>query len=269
MRQVATSAYEIKRLTSSILLARDDSEKANLIDSLKSAQRPRILSFINAHAFNIAWKNTEFRSALTESDYLLRDGVGIKFLLNSLARKSGLNLNGTDFIPELLQSMPGKSVQIYGSDERCNELAGKLAEDWGLTVVARDHGFHEPDVYVERAKAERSDIIVLAMGMPKQELLALKMRDSIDYPALIVNGGAVFNIVSGITVRAPAFVRAVGLEWAHRLWLEPQRLWKRYVIGIPVFLLRLLAVALFARRRASATFHTAAEATTLGRERNV
>ena len=269
MRQVATNAYEIKRLTNSILLARDGSEKANLVDSLKSAQRPRILSFVNAHAFNIAWKNVEFRSALSESDYLLRDGVGIKFLLNSLARNAGLNLNGTDFIPELLKSMPGKSVQIYGSNERCNELAGELAEDWGLTVVARDHGFHEPEHYIERAKAERSDIIVLAMGMPKQEMLSLQIRDAIDYPALIINGGAVFNIVSGITVRAPAFVRAVGLEWAHRLWLEPQRLWKRYVIGIPVFLMRLMAVALLARRRTPATFRAGAEATTLGRDRNV
>ncbi len=268
MRQVATNAYEIKRLTNSILLARDESEKANLIDSLKSAQRPRILSFLNAHAFNLAWRNTHFRSALSESDYLLRDGVGIKFLLNALARNAGLNLNGTDLIPELLKSMAGQTIQIYGANEHCNDLAGDLAEEWGLTVVARDHGFHDPEYYVERAKAERSDVIVLAMGMPKQELLALQIRESIDYPALIVNGGAVFNIVSGITVRAPYLVRAVGLEWAHRLWLEPQRLWKRYVIGIPVFLLRMAAVAILAGRRAPATFHARTEATTLGRDRN-
>lgn len=268
MSSIKTNATSAKHLTNDISLARNESEKAKIVESLKSAQRPRVLSFINAHAFNLAWRNGGFRQALSDSDYLLRDGIGIKLLFASMGRNAGLNLNGTDFIPELLQSMPGATIQIYGANEKCNKLAVELAKDWKLDVVDHDMGFHDSQVYIDRAKANRSDIIVLAMGMPKQELLAMQLRDAIDYPALIINGGAVFNIVSGVTVRAPAFVRAVGLEWLHRLMLEPQRLWKRYIVGIPVFLSRIVIMALASWKGSLAPFRTSSDARSVSRDRN-
>ena len=73
------------------------------------------------------------------------------------------------------------------------------------------------------------------MGMPKQEIIAARMRDELTHPVLIVNGGAILDFLGGKVSRAPRFMTNSGTEWLYRLLLEPRRLARRYVIGIPEF----------------------------------
>lgn len=76
------------------------------------------------------------------------------------------------------------------------------------------------------------------MGMPKQELVSQQLSQQLQHPALIINGGGIVDFMSGTKQRAPVWLRKIGMEWSYRLFLEPKRLWRRYVIGNIVFLWR-------------------------------
>jgi hypothetical protein len=87
-------------------------------------------------------------------------------------------------------------------------------------------------------------LIILGMGMPRQEIVALALRAALHRPCLIVCGGAILDFLGGRVPRAPRLLQGLGLEWAWRLAREPRRLFRRYVLGNPVFIGRALRLAL-------------------------
>jgi len=104
------------------------------------------------------------------------------------------------------------------------------------------NGFLDIAQYIEALQPYRSQfkLIVLAMGMPKQERIAIGLRQADIGPALILCGGAIVDFAAGRFPRAPLWMRSAGLEWLFRLAREPRRLFRRYVIGIPIFLINVL-----------------------------
>jgi len=108
-------------------------------------------------------------------------------------------------------------------------------------VILRD-GFAPASQYADALAPykQQAKLIVLAMGMPKQEHVASTLRNADMGPALIVCGGAILDFAADRFPRAPMWMRSSGLEWLFRLVNEPRRLFRRYVIGIPVFLTNVL-----------------------------
>ena len=82
------------------------------------------------------------------------------------------------------------------------------------------------------------DLIVLGMGMPKQERVAHLLRSQLDHPCLIVCGGAIIDFMGGRVSRAPLWMRQLGIEWIYRFLHKPVRMFRRYVVGNPQFLWR-------------------------------
>jgi hypothetical protein len=112
---------------------------------------------------------------------------------------------------------------------------GVLAADTPVDLI---DGFQSQSVYVQQALENKPSLIVLAMGMPKQEQVAVALKAALDYPCLIVCGGAIIDFIGGKVQRAPLWMRQWGIEWVYRLLREPKRLFKRYVIGNVVFMAR-------------------------------
>ncbi|HYG88111.1 MAG TPA: exopolysaccharide biosynthesis polyprenyl glycosylphosphotransferase [Azospirillum sp.] len=224
-----------------------DSAQA-FIDTLR-AGRPvhGVVSFVNQHALTLAARDPDFHAALLESDHLLRDGAGAALALRALGRDPGANLNGTDLIPALLDALRGRRVLILGTAEPWLSLAAKRLTARGIRVIGTLDGFRPAEEYAARVRACRPEIVLLAMGMPRQELVSQRLRPIIGAEALLINGGAVIDFIAGRHPRAPAPLRAVGLEWLFRVWREPRRLFARYAAGIPAFLL-CLVLAFFAQR---------------------
>lgn len=216
-----------------------------LVASLSHTLEPRVLAFVNAHAMNSAAQSRDFYEALMSADVVLRDGSGMAILMRLLNQPPGLNLNGTDLIPKLLRAHAGRGIALFGTEQPWLAQAREVVRKElcpGSHVLAA-HGFHDASLYLRMAASHRPALIVLGMGMPRQEQVARMLRDALGYPCLIVCGGAIIDFLGGKAQRAPRWVRGLGMEWAWRLALEPRRLFRRYVIGNPVFLARALSLA--------------------------
>jgi N-acetylglucosaminyldiphosphoundecaprenol N-acetyl-beta-D-mannosaminyltransferase len=216
-----------------------------LLDWVARPTEPRVLAFVNAHAMNAVADSLEFFNAIMSADLVLRDGIGMAILLRLLNQPPGLNLNGTDLIPKILARCAGQCIALFGTEEpylsRAQEvIVSRIAP--GSSVIAA-HGFLPVGNYVQLAADHRPSLIVLGMGMPRQEEVAALLRGVLDHPCTIICGGAIIDFLGNKTSRAPLWMRRSGLEWMYRLALEPRRLFRRYVIGNPLFLVRALRLA--------------------------
>jgi N-acetylglucosaminyldiphosphoundecaprenol N-acetyl-beta-D-mannosaminyltransferase len=234
-----------EQLVRSLVRIHTPRAEQQLLGTLADPGKPTVLAFVNAHAMNSAATSRDFFECLRAADVVLRDGIGLAILLKLMNLAPGYNLNGTDLIPKILRTYAGRRIALFGTQEPYLSNAGEAVRSTlapGSELVG-EHGFHDTDTYVRLARESRPDLIVLGMGMPRQEEVARELRASLDHPCLIVCGGAIIDFIGGKTSRAPRWLRATGLEWAFRLALEPRRLFRRYVIGNPVFLARALALA--------------------------
>ncbi|HJV27123.1 MAG TPA: WecB/TagA/CpsF family glycosyltransferase [Aromatoleum sp.] len=216
-----------------------EAEAAALAEELAAGPGARMLAFVNAHAMNSVVGDYDFYKALCDADLLLRDGSGMAMLYRMLGGVPGLNMNGTDFIPQLLAAYRGRRVALWGTTEPyLSAAAARCEAEFGVEVVSCENGFQSTAYYCEQVHETRPELIVLGMGMPKQELVAGLMRSTAVCAPLIVCGGAILDFLGGKVERAPRWVRRLGGEWVYRLVREPKRLFHRYVIGNPLFLLR-------------------------------
>jgi exopolysaccharide biosynthesis WecB/TagA/CpsF family protein len=229
-------------LLDKILRVPVDADEARLLRQLAQPTRPTVLAFVNAHAMNSAAHDADFFDSLIAADMLLRDGSGMSALFKMLGMAPGQNLNGTDLIPRLIRQFNGRAIALLGTQEPyLTRAAGALQDDFDHDRrAAKAHGFMGANYYLALVRAHESHLIVLGMGMPRQEEVACVLRDALTQPCLIVCGGAIIDFLGGKTPRAPVWMRRLGFEWLYRLAQEPTRLFRRYVLGNPIFLLRAL-----------------------------
>ena len=116
----------------------------------------------------------------------------------------------------------------------------------GLRIAGTYHGYFdktpgspENEAVLQRINAARPNILILGFGMPLQERWLLENWERVD-ANLALTGGAVFDYLSGELRRPPRWMTEHGLEWLGRMLIEPRRLWRRYVVGNPLFLWRVL-----------------------------
>lgn len=233
-----------------------EEELHQLIDTATSQRGVSVIAFVNAHSLNSVCASRGQMDVLQGFDYLLRDGVGVSFLMRWLGQEPGLNLNGTDLIPAILVQRRFDTVALYGTvDEfaqRARTLIGELTDTPPENIYTA-HGFLPPSDYLALARTTRPSCIILGMGTPKQEEVAALLRTNLTHDCVVICGGAIIDFMGGRFKRAPLIVRRLRFEWLYRLHHEPIRLFKRYVIGNPVFLLRALLLAVLGthKRRGS------------------
>lgn len=233
-----------RTLLAQIERVHDAEQERRLLARLSRPSQPSVLAFANAHAMNSVAASGSFYDALHGADSVLRDGSGMSTLFRLFGIAPGRNLNGTDLIPRLIQLFDGRSVALFGTREpflqrSVQAVNADLAPNSPLVCA---HGFLDAADYVELAGACKPALIVLGMGMPRQEEVATVLRAALSFPCLIVCGGAIIDFLANKTPRAPLWMRKTGLEWLFRLAIEPRRLFWRYVIGNPLFLARALWV---------------------------
>lgn len=235
-----------------------NARSAAVIDHLLSQDRCRA-HFLNAHCVNVLAKDQAYRRALMTADAVLPDGAGIELAMRLTGSRMVENLNGTDLTPRLLQEAlrRGKSVFLFGGRPgTAAAAAAKLTATLpGLRIAGVRDGF---DGAADAAAARRAinasgaDILLVAMGVPRQDLWLAQNADRLR-PALTLGVGALFDFLAGHVSRAPRSLRRARLEWVWRLAQEPRRLACRYLVGNPAFVARAVAQALPRPRLKTAT----------------
>jgi exopolysaccharide biosynthesis WecB/TagA/CpsF family protein len=221
-----------------------------LVDAAARGRRLQVF-FVNAHCVNVAARDHDYRRLLTNSRYLFADGAGMALA----ARFSGItlknNVNGTDLFPKLCEAAAAASVPIAFLGARVG-VAGKCAALMeqrypGLRIVWVEDGYRsseEEGARLPELNASGAKMLLVAKGVPSQEHWIAANAARLTAP-VILGVGALFDFYSGTIPRAPQLVRKLRIEWLYRLLHEPRRLFRRYVLGNPEFIARVLLRRLF------------------------
>lgn len=203
------------------------------------------VGFLNAHIANVASTDTRLRAIMPDF-VVLADGVGVDLASRLLyGDKFPANLNGTDFIPAFLAAIkrPLHIGLIGATPENAAKArqAFSAAAPWHRFETISDGYFSESAIPAILGTLEElhPDIVLVAMGVPRQEFFIADQL-SPRHCTMSFAVGALFDFMSGAVPRAPLFMRQLRLEWLYRLWLEPGRLWRRYIVGNPAFIVRVL-----------------------------
>ena len=212
----------------------------------RARRRCARLFLANAHTLNLACSMPSFREALASADVVLNDGVGMELCARLRGKPFFYNFNGTNLVPRLLSACSERGLPLrtflFGARPGRAALAAEklMAEYPSLRVVGVRDGYQRDDEAVVAAvNAARPDLLLVALGNPTQEEWISANAARLD-AGVAIGVGALFDFLSGATQRAPVALRALRLEWTFRLLLEPRRMFRRYVLGNPLFLWRAL-----------------------------
>lgn len=212
--------------------------KVSAMQFLKEAflnKRVLRLAFVNANLANMAKDDNQLHQSL-QSFLLLNDGSGMAIASRWLySEVFPDNLNGTDFIPYFLDNCDlNLKVFLLGASPEVSALTvDAFRKSWPQhQVVGVQHGYFgesKSDEVLAGIKMLKPDLVLVAMGNGLQERWASKIVPEVAMSAWGV--GAFFDFLCNNVPRAPNWMRKFGVEWLYRLYLEPKRLWKRYLIG--------------------------------------
>ena len=208
----------------------------------------RRVSYVNAHVLNQSFTDDTLRSALQRSDLVYCDGYGVRLAAKAIGRPVPHRMTGADWIwgVAALCEAAGRSLYLLGSDPGASAEAATELKRWypSLEITGTHHGYFEQDSpheqrVLEHINEHKPDILLVGMGTPQQEVWVERHFDEVD-AKVVWTVGALFEYVSGRIKRAPHWMSDNGLEWIFRLAVEPRRMWRRYLLGNPVFLHRVL-----------------------------
>ena len=202
------------------------------------------IGFVNADCMNKCFSDETYHQTLRETNQVYPDGIGVRIASQMFGNGVKDNINGTDLFPLLCERLANTSHSIFllGAREGVAEsTAANMQERYpGLVIAGCQDGYFTPaeeDRVIDRINASGADVLLVAMGAPQQEKWIAKNRERLNV-SLLMGVGGLFDFYSGRISRAPVWMREVGLEWVWRLLQEPGRMWRRYVIGNPLFLYR-------------------------------
>ena len=219
---------------------------------LRAAREGRSFSAtaLAVHGLMTGWRDPSFGAVLDRIGLVLADGQPVRWALDWLF-SAGLErrVYGPQLMLDLCEAMAvGKlPVFLYGSTHRVLDLlAANLTERFpGLVIAGRRpsaFGSLDGEAQAEVAREIRDSgaaLCFVGIGCPRQEVFALRMAELAGIPMVAV--GAAFDFHAGTSRTAPRWMQERGLEWLFRLSQEPGRLWRRYLLLNPLFLVLLLA----------------------------
>lgn len=214
------------------------------VQAYVDAGERRTVGYLNIHVANQAASSPPLQRFLRSVDLCYADGQGIVLGARLQGKHLPERMTGADWIWDLatLAQQRGWTLAWIGGEPGVSEDAGAaLAARYPGLRVHAEHGYHSAEQVPEmlaRVNAARPQIVLVGMGTPKQELWTARWRDHLDAPVVWCLG-ATADFVSGKTDRGPTWLNQ-NQEWLARLLTEPKRLWRRYLLGNPLFIARVI-----------------------------
>ncbi len=205
---------------------------------------------VNVHCMNLSVEYSWLRQLLNQAEIVFCDGAGVMLGAKILGHQVPERITYADWFWQLAEFSEPQGYTFYflGAKPGVAETAAqKLRKQFPhLQIVGIQDGYFdktpnslENEAIIQDINRHAPNILVLGLGMPLQEQWLLENWDRLTVNVALT-GGAVFDYISGELQRAPQWMTDNGLEWLGRLLIEPRRLWKRYIVGNPRFLWRVL-----------------------------
>lgn len=214
------------------------------IDALVQAGDGGTIFTPNVDHIVIAQQNARFAAAYASSSLSLVDGMPVLWASRLLGRPLPEKLSGADLVLPLMQRALERRYRVFllgGAPGVADGARVALQRDFpGLAIVGVDASRVDVDQIstdlVARIKAAQPNLVLVALGAPKQEIFSSEQSEALA-PAVLLGIGASLDFVAGVRNRAPAWISGLGVEWLFRLVQEPRRLARRYLLRDPRFLL--------------------------------
>ena len=210
-----------------------------------AAHEPRYVSICNVHSVVTAAHDPDFMTVLNNADMSTPDGAPVAWALRQLGCASQERINGPDLMWRYLAKAEqrGQIVYFYGSTEATlKKLIGVLSVKFPRLQVGgaysppfRTVTEQEDQAAVDAINQSGAHVVFVGLGCPKQEKWMAAHCGRIN--AVTIGVGAAFDYHSGVLKRAPLWWQRHGLEWLHRLYSEPRRLFKRYLVTNTLFVI--------------------------------
>ena len=205
---------------------------------------------VNAHCLNLAYENVWLRDFLNGVHIVYSDGYGAVLAARLLGHHVKERITFGDWTYPLcdLAARHGYKLFFLGSRQEVAEQAAmRLRKQFpDLQIVGTHHGYFdktpgspENREVIAKINAAQPDILFVSFGMPLQEKWLSENWETLD-ASIALASGAMLDYASGLLKRPPRWMTNHGLEWLGRLIIEPRRLWKRYLLGVPVFMWRVM-----------------------------
>lgn len=189
---------------------------------------------LNAGKVAEAQKDPKLLTIINNADILNADGLPIKIITQFLYGKKTDRLGGLDYMDQLATKYPEYKYYFLGSTEEVvKKTVDHYVNKYNMNIVGWRNGFFtDNEVYeiIDDINKKETDILFVALGTPAKEYFLYDNREILKCKFGIGVGGA-FNIIAGVSKRAPGWVQKIGMEWLFRVAQEPRRMWKRYLVG--------------------------------------
>lgn len=209
---------------------------------LDSNDAPLQHCVINAGKVVLAESNLELSDIINQCSLINADGMSIVWAARILGYRVPERVTGIDLMHRMLARAAQTNLRIFllGAESHVVRRAAEVFADKypGLNICGVRDGFWMPNEeaqVVREVAATRPDILLLGFSSPKKEVFAHAHLCELG-ARLVFGVGGTFDVVAGITNRAPLWMQRSGLEWLYRFGQEPRRMFRRYVVGNTLFL---------------------------------
>ncbi|MBQ6005269.1 MAG: WecB/TagA/CpsF family glycosyltransferase [Selenomonadaceae bacterium] len=209
------------------------------VENLIAEKNSSIVATANAEMLLNATHDADLKKILNAASLVVPDGAGTVWAARHLGKQMPERVAGFDLVQELMKIAPARGIKffLFGAAPGIADKAKLKAETLypGIKIVGTRNGYFkpadEPEI-ISQIKNSQPDILLAALGVPKQEKWLFKYRDELKIPVSIGVGGT-FDVMAGVVKRAPLWMQKARLEWLFRAMLQPSRAGR--LIALPKF----------------------------------
>lgn len=213
------------------------------VEKIIQAGKPTQHVVINAFKVNLMNEDARLREIVNACPLINADGASIVWAAKRLGVPLRERVAGIDLFQNLVKLAAEKGYKIYlfGAKEEVVTRVKRIFEERypGIKIVGYRNGYFteadEPEM-VEQMARSGADMMFVAFSSPKKEYWVSRYLKELNIPFVMGVGGS-FDVVAGVTDRAPRWMQKIGMEWFYRFIQEPRRLWNRYMVGNTKFVL--------------------------------
>jgi len=214
------------------------------VEKLITAQKNSIVATVNAEMLLRATQDDDFKKILNSAELVVPDGAGAVWAARHLGYEMPERVAGFDLVQELMKIAPAKGYKffLFGASPGIADKAQIKAQELypRIEIVGTRNGYFtaadEPEI-ISQIKNSKPDILLAALGVPKQEKWLAAHKDELNIPVSIGVGGT-FDVMAGVVKRAPLWMQRAKLEWLYRAMLQPSRAGR--LVALPKFVWKVI-----------------------------